>query len=619
MSLLRRPAPRCETRLRLAAVACAAVLTSFISAASVGAADGLTYRTVFEGAPAGLTKRLLTDVSRLAALEKQGAQSLVALDRRAELDTRRIRELAHSEGYYDALIERRIDETAEPLIVTIVIDAGERYTISRCEVLGDETEEDAGVFAAARERAAKLVGQPARAKLVVDAEAELVEDVEAKGYPLVEVTSRRYVVDHAARVLAVELNLAAGRKARFGQVDIVGATDVSPTYVRNRLPWKDGSVYDPAAVEKGRRELATTGLFSHVSVHHADATDADGNIPMTVTLAESKFRSVGARISYDSSLGAGGGLSWEHRNVRGAGEKLRLSGDVAQSGWSAALVWREPDFLRPGYTFEYRAGYEEKDTNAYEVHRAATGVGLEVPLTLAVTANAGTTFEWTPVQTKAREENSNERDQDETFWLLGFPLGLRRTTTDDLLQPTHGTRTELSATPFFEVSGKSLAFVVTRVTPSVYVPLHVPRLGTSVLAGRLSLGSIQGAKRDDTPADKRFYAGGGGSIRGYDYQRVGPLDDDNEPLGGRSLLELGTELRVRLGESFGIVGFVEGGNVYTSLYPDLDDVIRWGAGGGFRYYSGVGPLRIDVATPINGRGSDVDDPIQVYISLGEAF
>jgi translocation and assembly module TamA len=139
-----------------------------------------------------------------------------------------------------------------------------------------------------------------------------------------------------------------------------------------------------------------------------------------------------------------------------------------------------------------------------------------------------------------------------------------------------------------------------------------------VLAGRVSLGSISGAKRDETPADKRFYAGGGGSIRGYDYQSVGPIDDDDDPLGGRSLLEAGVELRLKLTRSFGLVGFFEGGNVYTSVYPDLDDVIRWGTGGGFRYYSPVGPFRVDVATPVNGRDG-VDDPVQVYISLGEAF
>jgi translocation and assembly module TamA len=156
------------------------------------------------------------------------------------------------------------------------------------------------------------------------------------------------------------------------------------------------------------------------------------------------------------------------------------------------------------------------------------------------------------------------------------------------------------------------------MTPSLYIPFDPPLLRRSVLATRLSVGSIDGAKRDDVPADKRFYAGGGGSIRGYDYQRVGPLDDDDEPFGGRSLLEVGTELRLRITESFGIVGFFEGGNVYPSLYPDLDDVIRWGTGGGLRYYSPVGPFRLDIGTPVNGRDG-IDHPVQFYISLGEAF
>jgi translocation and assembly module TamA len=266
----------------------------------------------------------------------------------------------------------------------------------------------------------------------------------------------------------------------------------------------------------------------------------------------------------------------------------------------------------------YTAGYEEEETTAYDIRRAYTGVALEVPIGDTLITTGGVTLEWTPVQTEARDDVTGERDQDETFLLLGFPITIIRSTTDSLLEPTHGTRVELAVTPYTEISGDDLAFAVVRTTPSLYIPFHTPLLRPSVLATRLSLGTIEGAKRDEVPADKPFYAGGGGSIRGYEYQRVGPLDDDDEPLGGRSLLEVGAELRFRITEAFGIVGFFEGGNVYSSMYPDLDDVIRWGTGGGLRYYSPVGPFRLDIGTPVNGRG-DIDDPVQFYLSLGEAF
>jgi translocation and assembly module TamA len=613
------PARRRSRSRRIRARAASALAILAVTVTAGAAEEVVRYRTTFSGAPSGIPNRLVTSVSRLADLEKVGAQSQVALARRATADHKRILELLESEGYYDAVVEHEIDATVAPTRVRVRIDAGPQYSIAPCEARLIGLDDPPTELASAIERFVRLDGKPAQAKRVLDSEATLLGDIEAAGFPLVRILERRFVADHATRTLAVMLDVAPGPQARFGPVEVVGLEQVSATFVRNRLPWQDGDLYDPAAVEKGRRELGTTGLFAHVSIRHADALDTSGKLPLTVTVSEAKFRTVGVGVRYDSSLGAGGGVSWEHRNIRGEGERLRIAGDVAQSGWSALLLWREPDFLRPGYMLDYQAGYKVEENNAYEVQRAQVGVALEVPLTLVLNARMGVSLEHDPVETKARDPVTNERDQDETFVLLGFPFGLRRNTTDDLLEPTRGSRAELTVTPYTEISGKDLTFVVTRISPSAYLPFHVPGLGRqSVLAGRMSLGSIAGTKRDSTPADKRFYAGGGGSIRGYDYQRVGPLDDDDEPLGGRSLLEAGLELRLRFTESFGIVGFFEGGNVYTSLYPDLDDVIRWGTGGGLRYYSPVGPFRIDVGTPVNGRDG-IDDAVQVYLSLGEAF
>lgn len=139
-----------------------------------------------------------------------------------------------------------------------------------------------------------------------------------------------------------------------------------------------------------------------------------------------------------------------------------------------------------------------------------------------------------------------------------------------------------------------------------------------ILAGRAKIGSLIGESRNSVPADKRFYAGGGSSIRGYPFQKVGPLDDNGDPIGGRSLLEVSGEFRARVWGNFGVVPFIDGGTVYNSVVPNLTDTVRWGAGLGLRYYTAIGPVRVDLATPLNPR-KDVDDPIQFYISLGQSF
>jgi translocation and assembly module TamA len=133
----------------------------------------------------------------------------------------------------------------------------------------------------------------------------------------------------------------------------------------------------------------------------------------------------------------------------------------------------------------------------------------------------------------------------------------------------------------------------------------------------VTLGSIDGTAVENIPADERFYAGGGGSIRGYEYQAVGP-QLNGTPVGGSQLLEFSTELRLQPGQKLGYAAFVDGGTVYNDIAHDADRTIRFGAGLGLRWFTGIGPLRADLAYPLNPDENQVER-VQFYISLGQAF
>jgi translocation and assembly module TamA len=186
--------------------------------------------------------------------------------------------------------------------------------------------------------------------------------------------------------------------------------------------------------------------------------------------------------------------------------------------------------------------------------------------------------------------------------------------SDDLLNPTRGGRLSLLAAPYVDTLGPDRRFAKARLTHTRYLGLH----DDVILALRGSVGGIGGADLDDIPADERFYAGGGGSVRGIPYQLAGPLDEDDDPTGGRSLLEVGAELRYRATESIGLVLFLDGGTVADSAVPDFSEELRWGAGPGLRYFTPIGPLRVDVGFPLNAR-QGVDDLFQLYLSIGQAF
>jgi len=174
----------------------------------------------------------------------------------------------------------------------------------------------------------------------------------------------------------------------------------------------------------------------------------------------------------------------------------------------------------------------------------------------------------------------------------------------------------VSLTPYQVFGDDSFPFVKASIGSSAYYAIDPD--ARFVLAGRGRFGTLLGADTQQVPAGKRFYAGGGGSIRGYEFQSVGPLDNENDPLGGRSLLEVSAELRIRVTETIGVVPFIDGGTAFDSALPDFGETLRWAGGLGLRYFTAIGPVRLDVAVPINKR-ENVDDDFQFYVSLGQAF
>ncbi len=192
-----------------------------------------------------------------------------------------------------------------------------------------------------------------------------------------------------------------------------------------------------------------------------------------------------------------------------------------------------------------------------------------------------------------------------------MPISLTYDGSDNLLDPHRGFRLTGRASPELSFNGDIFGYMKLQAEASAYLPL-----GDRVtLAGRGHVGTIAGAAQRDIAPTRRFYAGGGGSVRGYGFQAVGPQAADGTPTGGDSIVEASAEVRVRFGD-FGVVPFFDAGEVDTSLVPRFRNV-RYGAGLGFRYYTGFGPVRIDVATPANPRPGDAR--VQFYVSIGQAF
>jgi translocation and assembly module TamA len=549
--------------------------------------------------------------SQLMTLADRPPATSIGLRRRAEDDIGRLQTALRSEGYYDAQIGLEINTNVSPAEVRLDIDNGPRYALASYEIEYLESGPPAQGVRPTLPEIGITLGMPARAPAVVAAEQALVERLQERGHPFARVIDRETFINRDSSEMTVRLAIDAGPPATFGPLAFRGLEAVEEDYLRRISEWPEGAVYDRRVVRDLQRRIADTGLFSTVNAEPAGATADDGSLPVTVALVEREHRSIGAAAAFSTDIGPSLELFWEHRNLTGQNEQLRISALGSLIEQSGEISFRKPSFLLPDHDLLANLNGGMEDTDAYERQWIDSLVALERPFLDNWRVSGGLSFSYEII-----DEKVNNGEGERSFQIFGLPLTARRDTTDDPLDPHEGTRLLFSLTPSVGVGSEQLLFLTSTVGGSAYYAIDEEE--RFVLAGRARMGSIVGEDAAALPASRRFYAGGGGSIRGYEYQLVGPLDDDNDPFGGTSLVELGGELRVRVTEDIGVVPFVDGGTVYDDPWPNGDETLRWAAGLGLRYFTGFGPLRLDVAFPLNPR-EGVDETFQFYISFGQAF
>lgn len=569
--------------------------------------NGFAYRVTIEGVKQNGLKKLLQDSSRLVALRDQPPPSAIGLQRRIDQDLERFRKVLRSEGYYAAEIEPSVDLTRRPARIVIDISLGMPFTIDQHTIMfgGD------GAPSIDISKSVLAQGSRLRSQRIVDVERQLVRQLQNNGYPYAEIAERKLRVDFATRTATVHTVVDDGGFRRFGPLRIEGVKRVQEGFIQNFIPWKEGDPFDARKVAAFDQSLENLELFQSVRVEYPPKDDAGDKtqqeLPMTLVANERKHRSFGLGVQYSTNEGAGGRILWENRNLFGRGERFTAEASGTQLRQGIDLTFREPEFGRSDQVLILGTEFQREDSDAFDELSGTVSAGIErrISRRLVLTGIVETEF-------SAIEDSFGSSDSQ----LIAFPLLARWDSTDDLLDPKKGVRASGRLVPHFGSNRGLLTFTSFDATGSTYQSFGANKRFTA--AGRLRVSVAAGERTEDIPANRRFYSGGAGSIRGFDFREVGPLDSVGDPIGGRSRVELGLELRTKVTRDIGLVPFIEGGNVYDQAYPNFDGGLRWGAGLGLRYFTAIGPLRFDIATPLNPR-SGVDGNIEFYISLGQAF
>ena len=551
-----------------------------------------------------------------STLEKeQGDPANAAqIDRRARADAELLAELLRSQGYYDAAVEPRIEPAGNALAVELAAVPGERYRFESVELPGldQAAGEEAGRL---REAFDVKAGDPVVASEVIAAGIALQVALGERGFATAKVGEQDIVVDHEAQTARLVLPVAPGPIARFGRISVTGQPPFPPSHVQSIARFRPGDRFERDEVDDLRRALVATGLVSTVEVTQVPR-DEGRVVDLGVRLEQAPLRTIAGELGYGTGEGLRAEASWQHRNFFNPEGALTLRGVVGTQEQLVSASLRRNNWRARDRVLNAQALLSHVDRDAFEAKTVSISGGIE----------RQSNFIWQKKWTwsvGAELIATDERDtivatgepRRRTFFIGALPASLGYDGSDDLLNPSEGFRLLGRVSPEASFQGSAFGYVRTQLDASAYRPVS----DSVVAAGRVRLGTILGSERDRIAPSRRFYSGGGGSVRGYGYQRLGPRDIDGDPIGGRSLAEFSLEARVRLnafGGNFGVVPFIDGGTLSTDALPSFKEW-QFGVGIGARYYSSFGPIRIDVGTPLN-RQED-DSRIAVVVSLGQAF
>ncbi len=543
-----------------------------------------------------LADRLQAELDLIKKKEK-GVPSMGVLEARMERDRARIEEALRAYAYYDGTAQLTLVE-GSPARVVIVVEQGPLYTVGRYDIIWQDG--DPGI-----PLDLGIVGETASGRNIVSAGDRLIATQKTEGYFDATILNRRAVLDRPSHTVEVTVTASSGGPVTVGNIEVAGAKTIPEARVASLSQLDYGELLTPDRLKESEDKLLESGLFNEA---RGQAVGKDPARTIKFTVEERLQRTISGAIHYSLQDGFAVEAAWEHRNLFGDAEKLRAAITVGDQRQSLEITYRQYDTLFEDHTLLATLDIAKENVDNQRFEQIALIGTLETEIFDKFIFRYGGSLEFVHDETVI---------SDGDYSLIGLRAEITYDDANDLLDPTSGYRAAIRVNPYIGTNGDLRKFVIIEAVGSAYFTLDDPKDHKFVFAVRGRLGAIYGDERDDLPIAKRFFAGGGGSIRGFGYKRAGPIAIDDSPVGGSSVAEINAELRWRINEDFGAVAFVDAGGAFPGSFPKDDVEFFVGAGVGVRYYSPIGPVRLDVATPITGRAGEPD--LQIYVSIGQAF
>ncbi|MGE0047037.1 MAG: autotransporter assembly complex family protein [Hyphomonadaceae bacterium] len=541
--------------------------------------------------------------------DREAPDSLFAAERLAAEAADRARAWLRAEGYYAAEVAPGADERPH---AWVAITPGERFRLAAPATTFLETPPSEDARTAVEGAVSTLRPEaPARSADILAAEQAGLAALRAAGYPDAALGEREVIVDHATRRVSATLRFNAHTPALLGRVTVTPEGVIRDDLAQRMAPWRPGDRYAPELLTRLRRNAAATGAFANVTTELSAQTNADGQRDVTLTLEPLERRTIEIGAGYSTTEGAGVDVEWSRRNAARRAETLTLAGTLAEARQSARAQLAIPNATTLGRTTNYVLQAIREDAGPYDRQALSASWSVDAAPRRQFGQQLGLSY-----GASISAESYDRAAGVENAYILTTFADIRRDTTDIPLDARNGSLLQARIEPSVSTGDATIPFVRFIGDARIY---ETPDFADDVtFAARLRVGAVApvGGESADLPLDRLFYAGGGGSVRGYAYNSIFPENNLllDEPPGGRGLIEVSAETRWRIGGGWGVVGFIDGGSAFDE-WENAD--MRWGAGLGVRYDLGFAPVRFDIAVPLDAR--DEDDSFAFYLSIGQAF
>lgn len=526
-------------------------------------------------------------------------------------DMLRIKKLYNEYGYYDAKVDYRVKRLSDNRVeITIEIEQGDPIILRQIAFSADkdlpeeQTEEIKELISLKTGGTFSSISYQNTKNIIRDYFIN-------RGYAKAEVGGEA-IVNKKEKWADVTIEVVKGERYSFGEISIEGNDKIKTYIISREVLYKKGEYYSQKTIDDTRAKIFDLGFFRSVVVNPG-FVESEKIVKTNIVVEERKFRRIKAGVGYGTEDLFRGQLIYSQGNFLGGGRNLEIAGKFSFLTQRLSAEFTQPYLFNEEMDFTSTLLLYRDDLDSYTSENLSISNRIDKQVSDYINMSLSYDLLWSSLSDISDATEEFIRSDD--YFLTSLNLAIDRSTLDDPINPTRGTSLNFILESSLDFLGSDENYL-----KEIFGIKGFREFKGVVFAKRFDVGVIVPFGETgtlDVPIFKRFFAGGSTTMRGFPFQKLGPLASNEDPVGGNTILLGSLEARFPIYKKLGGVLFLDYGNVFPDEFDFKLDEIKYAIGTGLRYDTLIGPLRLDFGYTLNPEPGI--DRFQFFLSIGHAF